>query len=342
MDTSMIDIQVDDLEGKFRQLGVKFHRLTMERQGKNPLNELRTLYQLLQIMRDVRPDISLNYAIKSSLYGSLAARLARVKNYYSSITGLGYLFASDSRYTSPFKKAMQHVLGIALSGNTRVFFQNTDDRDLFLQLGLLRDKTHSVIVNGSGVDLERFAEVPLPPAPVTFLMVARIQHHKGVVEYINAARILRQIYPEIRFQLLGPFDDHPSAISPVEFQRLLQDGAVEFLGGTPDVRPYLAGCHVCVLPSYREGTPLSTLEAMAVGRAVVTTDVPGCRETVDEGYNGFLVPAKNVTCLADAMQRFLDSPDLISLMGKRSRQIAEEKFDVNKIVNKMLKTMELL
>ena len=268
--------------------------------------------------------------------------MARVPNYFSSITGLGYLFASDSRYTSLLKKVPQRLLGYALSGNTRVFFQNPDDRDLFLHLGLLRDKTHSVIVNGSGVDLERFAEAPLPPAPVTFLMVARIQHHKGVGEYIKAARILRRKYSEVRFQLLGPFDDHPSAISPTEFQRLLQDGSVNFLGGTPDVRPYLAGCHVYVLPSYREGTPLSTLEAMAVGRAVVTTDVPGCRETVVEGYNGFLVPARDANCLADAMERFLVSPDLIPLMGRRSHQITEEKFDVNKVINVMMKTMDLL
>jgi glycosyltransferase involved in cell wall biosynthesis len=338
----MLDIQVDDLEDKFQQMGVRFHPLSMERQGKNPLHEMQTIIEILQIMRDVRPEVSLNYAIKSSIYGSLAARLARVPNYFSSITGLGYLFTSDSRYASLFKKVPQRLLGYALSGNTRVFFQNPDDRDLFLHLGLLRDKTHSVIVNGSGVDLEHFAEAPLPPAPVTFLMVARIQYHKGVAEYIEAARILRRKYSEVRFQFLGPFDDHPSAISPTEFQRLIQDGFVDFLGGTPDVRPYLTGCHVYVLPSYREGTPLSTLEAMAVGRAVVTTDVPGCRETVVEGFNGFLVPAKNDAGLANAMQRFLDSPELIPLMGKRSRQIAEEKFDVNKVINVMMKSMDLL
>ena len=337
----MLDIQVTDLRGKFQSMGVEFHEMHMERQGTNPLREMRAIAELWRLMLRVKPDVVLSYSIKSSLYGSLAARLTRVPNSYSAITGLGYLFVSDSGRPGLFRRGIQQLVGVALAGNSRVFFQNSDDLALFLQLGLLRDRSLAVIVNGSGVDLEHFSEAPLPDGPVTFLMVARVQHHKGVVEYIQAARILKQSYPDATFQLLGPFDDHPSAIFEPEFRQLIQDGVVEFLGGAPDVRPFLARCHVYVLPSYREGTPLSTLEAMAMGRAVVTTDVPGCRETVATGSNGFLVPVKDAVALAEGMSKFLETPALIAQMGRRSRQIAEEKYDVRKVAGVMLQTMGL-
>lgn len=341
MDTSMVDIQVSNLTDKYKAMGVQFHELHMQRQGKNPLREVYTLWELWRLMLRLRPDVVLSYSIKSVLYGSLAARLAEVTHYYSAITGLGYLFVSNSGRKNLFRKAIHRLLRVALMGNRQVFFQNPDDRDLFLHLGLLRDRNQAVIVNGSGVDLERFSEVPLPNGPITFLMIARVQYHKGVVEYVQAARILKRSYPDIRFQLLGPFDDHPSAISKSEFQELIQDGVVEFLGGTPDVRPFIAQCHVYVLPSYREGMPLSALEAMAMGRPVVTTDVPGCREIVVNGDNGFLVMAKDSVGLAEAMRRFLENPVLVSQMGKRSRQIVEVKYDVKKVVDTMMVTMAL-
>ena len=341
MDTSMPDVQIDDLRGKYRAMGVTFHELAMRRQGTNPLGDLRTLVQLWGLMRRLRPDVVLSYSIKSSLYGSLAARLARIPESYSAITGLGYLFSSDSGKLGFAKRLIQRLLGIALAGNKRVFFQNPDDRDLFLHLRLLRNRDRSVIVNGSGVNLERFAEAPFPGDPTTFLMVARLQYHKGVVEYVQAARMLKSRYPEIRLQLLGPLDDHPSAIPRSTVEGWRQEGSVEFLGGTPDVRPFLERCHVYVLPSYREGTPLSALEAMATGRPVVTTDVPGCRETVVAGLNGLLVPVKDAEALAEAMERFLRDPGLVAPMGKQSRRIAEEKYDVNKVVAVMMRAMNL-
>jgi len=341
MDTSMPDVQIDDLEAQYRAMGIKFHELAMQRQGVNPVSDLRTMIDLWRLMRRLRPDVVLSYSMKSSLYGSLAARLAQVPDSYSAITGLGYLFSSDSGKQHLIRGLVQPLLRIALAGNTRVFFQNPDDRDLFLRLGLLYDKNRSVVVNGSGVDLERFAQAPLPAGPITFLMVARVQYHKGVVEYVQAARILRNQYPEARFQLLGPFDDHPSSVARSDSEKWQQEGTVEFLGGKPDVRPFLERCHVYVLPSYREGTPLSALEAMAIGRPVVTTDVPGCREVVDDGKNGFLVPVKNPTALAEGMKRFLEAPELIAQMGQRSRQIAEDKYDVNQVVAIMMRTMNL-
>jgi len=278
IDIALQETQINDLLQSYKNNGIEFHELRMQRQGKNPLRELYTVWELWKLMRNLKPDLVLSYSCKSSLYGSFAATFNRVPNVYSAITGLGYLFVSTSGQTSVFKKILQRLLGIALAGNTKVFFQNKDDRDLFLQLSLLSNKDKSVLVNGSGVDLKKFRETPFPSGSMTFLMIARIQYHKGVVEYIEAARILKQRYPEVRFQLVGPFDDHPSALTESKFKKLIEGSGVEHLGGTYDVRPFIAKSHVYVLPSYREGTPLSALEAMAMGRPVVTTDVPGCRE----------------------------------------------------------------
>jgi glycosyltransferase involved in cell wall biosynthesis len=340
-DPTLSQIIPEDPVVNFRRIGVEFREIRMERQGMNPYRELRALAELWMHMRATRPDIVLTYSIKSSLYGSLAARLAQVENCYSSITGLGYLFIGKSEKVSLLKRLLQRILGAALAGDKRVFFQNPDDRDLFLQLGLVRNQDHTALINGSGVDLSHFRREPIPVGPCTFLMIARIQKHKGVIEYVEAARLLKREFKDARFQLLGPFDDHPSAISKAQLEQMLRDKCVEYLGACSDVRKHLKGCHVFVLPSYREGTPLSTLEALAVGRPVVTTDVPGCRETVKHGENGYLVAPQNVTSLSDAMKRFLENPILSETMGARSRAIAEQKYDVREVVATMLGVMNL-
>lgn len=341
IDRSAPDIEIHGLDGRYRAMGVAFRELPMERQGTNPVSDVVALFRLCRLMQEVRPDVVLSYSAKSSLYGSIAARLTGVPRSYSVITGLGYLFNTDSGERRLVRAAATRLLGIALSGNNRVFFQNPDDRDLFLKLRLLKDGRRTVVVNGSGVDLERHPEAPFPAYPLTFLMVARLQYHKGVAEYLQAASILKKRYPGARFQLLGPLDDHPSAVRRDELEKWRREGIVEFLGGTPDIRPFLERCHVFVLPSYREGTSRSALEAMATGRPVVTTDVPGCRETVIDGENGFLVRVKDSASLADGMRKFVESPGLIETMGKRSRRIAEEKYDVVDVVGAMMRAMNL-
>jgi glycosyltransferase involved in cell wall biosynthesis len=196
------------------------------------------------------------------------------------------------------------------------------------------------VVNGSGVDVTAFAVAPLPTEP-HFLLIARLLGDKGVREYAQAAQRTREIYPQARFSLVGWLDENPDSISQAELDSWVREGTLNFLGRLSDVRPALASCSVFVLPSYREGTPRTVLEAMAMGRAVITTDAPGCRETVVNGDNGFLVSVKSVAALTVAMTRFLDDPELAVRMGRRGRYLAEQKYDVHKVNAMMLKEMWL-
>ena len=195
------------------------------------------------------------------------------------------------------------------------------------------------MVNGSGVDLDEFGPEPPPAAGNCFLIICRFLGNKGVREYAQAAHRVRLRHPNAVFCLAGWIDDNPDAIAESELDAWVQSGDIEYLGRLEDVKPALRECSVYVLPSYREGTPRTVLEAMAIGRPVITTDAPGCRETVTDGENGFLVPVKSVGALVEAMQRFIDNPDLAAEMGKRSREIAEEKYDVHKVNKVMLRDM---
>jgi glycosyltransferase involved in cell wall biosynthesis len=235
------------------------------------------------------------------------------------------------------------MYALALSRTKVVFFQNSDDAVLFHKLGLLGTQNKVCVVNGSGVDIHQYAFSPIPlgrtgPA-TTFLLIARLLGDKGVREYIEAARRIKAHCPETVFRLVGWIDENPDAIREQELNDWVSEGVVEYLGRLSDVRPAIADCTVYVLPSYREGTPRTVLEAMAMGRPIITTDAPGCRETTVEGENGFLVPVKDVDKLAEVMLRFVHQPELASRMGARSRHIAEEKYDVNKVNAVMLHRM---
>ncbi|HET9427624.1 MAG TPA: glycosyltransferase family 4 protein, partial [Allosphingosinicella sp.] len=222
---------------------------------------------------------------------------------------------------------------------TAILFQNPDDRDHFRALGLLPRNRPVTVVNGSGIDLARFAPAPLPDGPI-FLMISRLLGDKGVREYGEAAIRLKRAYPEATFRLVGYFDQSPDALSQAELDRMVE-GGVEFVGRLDDVRPAIAACSIYVLPSYREGTPRSVLEAMAMGRPIVTTDAPGCRETVETGINGFLVPPRQVGPLAQAMERFITQPDLIARMGSESRALAERKYEVNAVSRSIIEAAGL-
>jgi len=248
------------------------------------------------------------------------------------ITGAGSALTGDVGLSRRLlSRVMRGLYAVALRGAHVVFFQNGDDRSLFQSLGLLGRGTRVVMINGSGVDLTSFVPAPMPDGPITFLMIGRLIRDKGVYEYVEAARRVRRVSPDARFQLLGSLDTNPSAISAAELDAWREEGVIEYLGRTSDVRPFLAQAHVCVLPSYGEGMPRSILEAMAMARPVLVTDAPGCRETVIDGDNGMLVPVRDAGALSDAMLRLIASPERLAAMGHRSREMAEQKFDVREV-----------
>jgi glycosyltransferase involved in cell wall biosynthesis len=221
-----------------------------------------------------------------------------------------------------------------------VFFLNQDDLKEFVSKGLV-PKEKAFLLGPIGVDLERFRPVPPVKSPVTFLFAGRLLREKGVLEFVEAARRIKAKYPETRFIVLGGLDTNPGAISGKEVEGWVKEGLIEWPGHVADVRTYLAQASVFVLPSYREGVPRSIQEAMAMARPIITTDAPGCRETVIPSVNGFLVPVRNVDALVSTMERFINEPELIERMGKESRRIAEERFDVHKINRVLLEAMGL-
>ncbi|MBV2181862.1 MAG: glycosyltransferase family 4 protein [Castellaniella sp.] len=330
-----------DVGRALRDRGAIPHDVPLQRTGMNPLADVRGLYGLWRLMRHLRPDAFLGYTIKPVIYGLMAARLAGVSRRYALITGLGYAFQErpSSRRAQVVASLARGLYRLALRGAHRVFFQNPDDQALFQALHILDPRTPSLVVNGSGVDVARFAQEPVPGGPVVFLMIARLLIAKGVREYAQAAARLRPEFPQASFQLAGWIDGGPDSIGADELDAWIGAGTLEYLGRLDDVRPALSGCGVYVLPSYREGTPRTVLEAMAVGRPVITTDAPGCRETVVDGENGYLVPVGSSEDLAAAMQRFLHDPHLMQVMGERSRQIAEDKYDVHRVNAEMLRGM---
>ncbi|MEO7917187.1 MAG: glycosyltransferase family 4 protein [Dokdonella sp.] len=323
-----------------QQLGLAanhLHDVPMARAGTNPVSDLKTSFALYRLMRKIRPDTVLPYTIKAVIYGTLAAWFARVPRRFALVTGLGYAFSGKKE--GGVKRLVYLLYGIALARTTKVFFQNPDDDRQLRELGILPAQIPSVVINGSGVDVSAYGVAPMPPLPTTFLLIARLLGDKGVREYADAARTIRKQHPQSRFLLVGWIDANPDSISQPELDRWVSEGIIEFLGKLADVRPVIAGASVYVLPSVREGTPRTVLEAMAMGRPIITTDAPGCRETVVDGENGFLVPVKSVDALVEAMQRFIDDPSLAARLGKRSREIAEEKYDVHKVNAVMLREM---
>jgi glycosyltransferase involved in cell wall biosynthesis len=328
---------------RLEEMGVETRNVPLSRAGLNPVADIAFLTRLIRLIRAERPTVILGYTVKPVIFGLIAAAVARVPRRYALVTGLGYGFADNPGAKALLVHWVQKLLyRVALSRATKIFFQNHDDPDLFRKLRLMPPGLPVVIVNGSGVDLEHFARMPLPGGPTRFLLIARLIGAKGVREYARAAELVRTRHPDAQFHLVGGLDTNPDALQRDEIMKWRDAGTIVWHGEVSDVRPHLAECHVYVLPSYyREGCPRSVLEAMAAGRAIITTDAPGCRETVIEGGNGFLVPPRSVEPLADAMERFVANPGLVRTMGRRSRELAEDKYDVDKVNARMLREMDL-
>ena len=333
----------DQTRAAVQALGATAVDIPMSRMGMNPWRDARNTWQLAGLLRQLKPDISLGYFIKPVIFGSIAAWWAGVPRRFAMVEGLGFVFTPTGDHLSFKRRVLKRLVlwlyKLGMSRAQRVFFLNPDDMGELVAAGLLpADK--GFMVGGIGVDLTQWLVAPPVQAPVTFMLVARLLREKGVAEYAAAARLVKRQHPQARFILLGGLDDNPGAIALAEVQEWVAEGILEWPGHVP-VQPWLAQSSVYVLPSYREGVPVSTQEAMAAGRAVITTDVPGCRETVIDGVNGFLVPVRDAAALAAAMCQFIEQPELIAKMGARSRQIAEEKYDVHKVNAVMLREMGL-
>jgi len=329
----------DEQRRAILELGAQPVDFSLARTGMNPLRDGLDTIRLALLLRRLRPDVTLGYFIKPVIYGTLAAWVARVPRRVALIAGLGYVFTPAANGFSWRRKVLRFMVKrlyqLGLAGSSLVIFQNNDDLSEFVQNGLVHgDK--AVRVNGTGVDLAEWNVKASVTQPLTFLLAARLLREKGIVEYAEAARRVKAIHPAARFVLVGGLDSNPGGLSRAEVESWVNEGLLEWHGHVP-VKPWLAQASVYVLPSYyREGVPRSTQEAMAMGRPVITTDAPGCRETVVEGENGFLVPVRDPEALAKAMLRFMENPQLVETMGRASRALAERRFDVNKINAKML------
>jgi len=327
-----------EISAALERLGATYVPISLDRTGLNPLRELRTLYQLWRLFRKLELDLLLSYELKSVVFGTLAARLAGVSRRFAMITGRGTTLQGSATgfQERAVRAVVKRLYRLALPRTHGVFFQNQDDCSFFEAQGMLPASTPRKLINGSGVDLGFFAQAPLPEGPVSFLFVGRLLRNKGLHEFVEASRILTERGIPFRSRILGPLDPNPNGIKASQLQQWVADGFVEYLGEAKDVRPFLAAAHVMVLPSYGEGTPRSVLEAMSVGRAVVTTDAPGCRETVQEGRNGFMVPVEDPRALADAMARLALAPELIRQFGAESRKAAEVKYDVRLVTAEIM------
>jgi glycosyltransferase involved in cell wall biosynthesis len=338
--TAMAGEPDERVKTRLAAIGVQFRPYPIERSGINPVADWRTYRALGAAFRELHPDVVLAYTIKPIVWGGLSLTSNAGTCFYALVTGLGFAFEDGGWKRRLMRGALIPLYRAALARATRVIFQNPDNRDAFVARGIV-SCVRTAVVNGSGVNLDHFTPAALPDTAPVFLTIGRLLTHKGFREFCEAARIVKRTHPDARFQLLGPPDPSPDGLSLSEIRRWHDQGWLEYLGAADDVRPALANCHIFVLASYHEGMPRTVLEALAMGRPILTTDVPGCRETVIAGDNGHLVPKGDAGALASRMVWFLENRDRWPAMGTRSRQLAEERFDVNAVNRTLISIMEL-
>jgi glycosyltransferase involved in cell wall biosynthesis len=304
------------------------------------LGDIKYCINLYKLFRREKADIVLSYTVKPVIYASMAAKLAGVKNIYAFIAGTGYTFLSKDIKARIIGVLVKFLYKTGLSCTDKTIFFNRDDMKEFCDSKLV-NPNKCELISGSGVNMAKFTPAAYPEK-MSFFMLSRLLKCKGVSEYLEAAEIVKKEHPEVKFYLLGKFEYEMSdAIEESVVRGYMERGIVELFPETTDVRPYYEMSSVYVLPSYREGVPRTVLEAMAMARPIITTDANGCRETVVDGLNGFLVPVKNSRALAEAMKRFIASPDLIEKMGAESLKCCAEKFDVNVVNNKLCEYMKI-
>jgi glycosyltransferase involved in cell wall biosynthesis len=318
-------------------LGFPFHPLPISRRGVGIAAEARTILAMARLYRTIRPDLVHHVTIKPVIYGSIAARWTRVPHVVNAISGLGYVFASRGPKAAVLRAFVRPLYRQAFRHpSSRAIFQNPDDRDRLLADGLLRREA-TVLIRGSGVDPVRFGARPEPEGLPVVVLASRMLWHKGVGEFVEAARSLRDLGVSARFVLAGDTDPgNPTAIPRKQLEAWHAEGVIEWWGHCDDMPTIFARSHIVCLPSVREGVPKVLLEAASCGRAIVTTDTPGCREIVRHGENGLLVGVRDVSGLADAILRLTEAPELRRRMGARGRMIAESEFSVDRVVAETL------
>ena len=327
-----------EVEESITSLGANFKSYSIKRNAIDPVSDYGTLRDLSSAYRELNPDLILAYTIKPIIWSGIAARRISGVNFIALVTGLGYAFQGTTIKRKLLNGLVTLLYRYALKNSKAVIFQNKDNRDLFIERDIVpAEKCH--VVSGSGVSVTDFSKLPLPDGPPHFLLIARLLGEKGIREYAQAARMVKQKFPDAVFSLVGPTDPSPDGIPENEVKAWHDEGIIHYHGATRDVRPFIAQCHIYTLPSYHEGMPRTVLESMAMGRPILTTDVPGCRETVVPDTNGFLVPKKDAPALAERLQWMIENRDQWQRLADGSRKMAEEKFDVHKVNADMLRIM---
>lgn len=317
---------------------VKFRPYWVQRNGMSVGSDWRTLRELRATFVELQPELILAYTIKPIIWGGIAVRRCPKARFFALVTGLGYAFQGGSWKRRLLNQLVVRLYRFSLKRAAGVIFQNSDNRDLFVQHRIVpANKCH--VVSGSGINTQHYAPAILPPGPPHFLLIARLLGEKGIREYATAAGIVQQTHPQAIFSLVGPTDPSPDGIPLEEVQAWHDQGAILYHGPTTDVRPYIAACHIYCLPSYHEGMPRSVLEAMAMGRPILTTTASGCKETVEDGVNGWKVPVADANALAERMIWLIQHREQWDAMGMASRKLAETKFDVEKVNAQMLKIL---
>jgi len=331
----------DEYSSRLPALGCRYIPFPMDNKGTHPVRDLSLLWRFLRLLRQERPDVYLGYTVKPNIYGSLAAHFLGIP-VVNNIAGLGAVFIRGG-WLNYLVKGLYRV---SLSRSKKVFFQNEDDRQLFVSNGLVRHEVTDRLP-GSGIDLARFYSAPHDSSPsrgMRFLLVARMLWDKGVGEYVEAARLVRKEYPDAEFRLLGFLDvQNPAAISREQMEQWVAEGVVRYMGTANDVRPYIADVNCMVLPSYREGVPRTLLEGAAMGRPIITTDVVGCREVVDDGVNGYLCQPRDSRDLAEKMIQMIElNCDQRAAMGLLGRNKVECEFDEKIVIQSYIQAIREL
>lgn len=317
------------------KMNVKFYCVNANNRSLNLLQNLTIVGQIQKILEDIKPDKVFTFMLKPNTFGVFAAKKAGVKDIYSMVEGAGDPFINSGLKWTIIRAVVCALYKKAFKFSKKVFFLNKDDKAEFLQRGLVTEK-QCYLIPGIGVDLDKFSAQPVTNFR-TFLMIARMLKTKGVLEYCETARQVKKRYPDAVFNYLGA----EGTVKKSDIQEYIDDGSVNYLGTTNDVRPYLAQSSLLLLSSYREGMPMSILEAEATGRAIITTDNIGCRDTVIDGYNGFLVKLGDISQAVEKVCYFIEHPDEVVRMGANSRKFAEERFDQAQINTKVVDAIRM-